>query len=79
MIFALHHRAEEPGLHHRPIGLLEDDVMTHENVRHSVNTGDMFVQQVQIVTEFVTDVTLDVGREHSDIVLSKTDAGDVLG
>ena len=79
VIFALHHRTEEPGLHHRPVGLLEDDVVTHEDVGHSVNTGDMFVQQVQTVTQFVTDVTLDVGCEHSDIMLSETDAGDVFG
>ena len=78
MVFTLHHRTEEPGLHHRHIGLLEYDVVTHQDVGDSVNTGDMFVQSVQTVAQFVTEMTRDVGREHSQIMFSQTDAGDVL-
>ena len=78
MVFTLHHGTEEPGLHHRPVGLLEYDVVTHQNVGHPVNTGDMFVQCVQAVTQFVTQMAGDVGREDSEIMFSQTDTGDVL-
>ena len=79
VIFALHHRTEIARLDHRAVGFLESYIVTDQNMGHSVNTCDVFVQHVETLAELVTNVALDVGGEGPDVVLAQTDAGDVLG
>ena len=78
VIFALHHRTEIARLDHRAVGFLESYIVTDKNVGHSVNTCDVFVQHVEIVTEFAADVTVDVGSEGSNVMFAETDTSDVL-
>ena len=53
--------------------------MAHKNVRHPVDAGDVLVESVEVVTQLVANVTLDVGRESSNVVLPQTNTGHIFG
>ena len=44
-----------------------------------MDAGDVLVESVQVVTQLVANVTLDVGRESSYVVLPQTNTGHILG
>ena len=78
MIFTLDHGTVECWLDSTAIWLLKQNVVTNQDVRHPVNTGNMFVETVQVVTEDVADVAAKVGGECSDVMFRETDTGDVI-
>ena len=78
MIFTLDHGTVECWLDSAGIWLLKQNVVTHQDVRHPVDTGNVFVETVQIVTEDAADVAAKVGGESSNIMFRETNTSDVF-
>ena len=78
VILALDHGTVEGWLDCTGIRLLKQNIVTNKNVGHPVDTGNVFVDTVQVVAEDVADVAADVGGKYPDVMFRETHTGDVI-